>query len=596
MESTIYGDWVRLKRVIYVTGFFLLIAIHAAEAQWLTRSISLEPGWNAVYLDATPYPASCDAQFTNTAIDTVWKWNRSFSTVQFIDDPSQLIKPSDDWLMWRSPEEGVSYLDSLVQMQANRAYLIHVKTNAAGFVWRFKGRITVPDAKWYPYALNLMGFPVNPENPPTVGAFFEPTDEVSAGATSDAQVYAINPDGSAEWIRSVVRYTIEPHKAYWVGANNPGGYSGPLAVSPKGGLDFGQEVDTLEFSVQNLYSDRTLQVTLRPCASETAPEGQPEVAGSVPLSYFRPVPTNSPDSSWVPLKAEGLSASIEPLQYWTLLLAVRRADMAAYAPAGTNGAAYQSWLELTDSKQSLLTRIPVIAEKETLTRADTPDDDIPATYQSQGLWFGGVSLDQVSSPYFSGTNLLSTPSPFNFALMLHVDGSGKARLLQHVTLALAQDGSSTSEYSYVLLSGMDPSTPTDSPAVNRLACAAFPVMEPLELTGEASLTNGPLTGQILLDGNDPMNPFLHIYHPMHDNQNAEGVRYKNAVETLEVTRNITIEPHTKTNAVTSIAHSIWGTDFVEGTYREKITGLQTNSVIVQGVFYLRRISKDGTLE
>ncbi len=565
------------------------------RGQWITQTIRLNPGWNAVYLDVAPYPSLCDELLAGLPVETAWKWNRTFSTAQFVNDPSELIKPSPDWLMWRAPETEKSFLNTLSGLEANTAYMIHVATNAAPFDWSFKGRVVVPWSQWYPYSINLMGLTVNSTHPPSIGEFFRPTDEVAAGPYSDAQVFRVKSNGTVERIRATARYTVEPHVAYWIGANNPADYSGPLDIVPKGGLDYGEALQYLELTIQNLFTNAALTLTARPRASETPPAGQPDLAGAVPLSYYDTTVADTNTSPWVVLGANGITQSVGPSQTWTLMLAVRRGDLPPYLPPGTNGAAYQSWLEITDSQQTWLARVPVTAEEGLVTAMRGAGDSEPATYPAQGLWFGGVKLNRVSAPYFTGTNTVPTPAPFSFALLVHVDGTGQARLLQHVTLALTAVGTTTN-LAYILLGEMNPSLPTGARAVNRISSAAFPVMDPLPMTGTVVMANGTLAASITLDPNDPMNPFLHLYHPLHDNKDANGVSYTGAVETLAVTRDITLQFVSSTNQAASRMHAIWGSDFAEGSYQEVLTGLQRDPVKVSGLFYVRRISRDGDLE
>ena len=51
------------------------------------------------------------------------------------------------------------------------------------------------------------------------------------------------------------------------------------------------------------------------------------------------------------------------------------------------------------------------------------------------LWVGQATLNQVNAPAYTGTDLISTPAPMSLRLILHVDNTGQARLLQEVLLA-----------------------------------------------------------------------------------------------------------------------------------------------------------------
>jgi hypothetical protein len=125
--------------------------------------------------------------------------------------------------------------------------------------------------------------------------------------------------------------------------------------------------------------------------------------------------------------------------------------------------------------------------------------------------------------------------------------------------------------------------------VKRISSAAFPVMAPVSLS--SNLTN-TLTGTVIVDCNDPVNPFLHRYHPLHDNKDWEYRTYTNAVETRTIQRDLTLRFDPATNGT---ANPFWGVDARSGSYEETLSGLRAQPLIVQGQFTLRRISRINTL-
>ena len=80
----------RLTTSILFTGLFCLLANRAA-AQWVQQQIVLKPGWNAVFLEVDPNPADCDALFTGLPIESVWDWNRTSDTAQFVQNADSLL-------------------------------------------------------------------------------------------------------------------------------------------------------------------------------------------------------------------------------------------------------------------------------------------------------------------------------------------------------------------------------------------------------------------------------------------------------------------------------------------------------------------------
>ena len=87
---------------------------------------------------------------------------------------------------------------------------------------------------------------------------------------------------------------------------------------------------------------------------------------------------------------------------------------------------------------------------------------------------------------------------------------------------------------------------------------------------------------------DPVNPFLHRYHPMHDNQDWNWQPYTNAVETRTIVRDLALTFDSITNGS---ANPYSGVDRVSGVYQETLSGLRAQPIVMQGVFSLQRISQ-----
>ncbi len=239
---------------------------------------------------------------------------------------------------------------------------------------------------------------------------------------------------------------------------------------------------------------------------------------------------------------------------------------------------------MTDAGESLWVRVPVVAQKPEamLMRAELDEH-----HENEGLWVGSATLDQVNAPAYSGTNLLATPAPLTMRLIVHVDAFGHARLLHQVLLAWdsTQTNAPHTNGTYALFLH-DADVPANAEEVHRICSVAFPPMEPVLLAGE--FTNA-LAGAVIVAADNPANPFLHRYHPMHDNRDWDFEPYTNAVETLAVARAIMLdfgEPPTNL-----VHHPYWGVDQATGTYRETLTGLRVQPVHVEGEFHLERISR-----
>lgn len=562
----------------------LLVMPMPSLAQWLTQQIPLVPGWNAVYLEVQPEPRLCDEVFRDRPVQSVWKWDRRFSTIQFTVDPATLLPENPDWLMWLPPSDSRAFLNRLVELQGCQAYLIKVAANAAPFTLSVKGQVLIPRLDWYPHGLNLVGLPINPKHPPTFTEFFAYTPEVDTSLGYGNQLYRLDSTGRGLQIVQPARDRPQPGVAYWVGCARRPSYMAAIHVKPQGGtVDFGTVLSVNELSIRNPLPTRTLTACLQKRASEAAPltGGYPEVAGPVPMSVLVQDASNA--WVWVDFPTNGLTRALRPQEEWVLRLGVRRQEFTPYTPHNTNGFNYASVLEITDGAESLLIRVPVVAQPAGLLLGATAFDP------NEGLWVGQATVDQVNAPAYTD-DLLPTPAPASFRLLVHVDGYGRARLLQQVLLAwdstLTDAPHTNGAYALYANAAALPNNATD---VKRLSSTAFPLMAPLPMIG--SLSNN-LGGSVVVRFDDPVNPFLHRYHPMHDNKDWSFRPYTNAVETRTIQRDITLVFSPATNAP---ANPLWGVDAVSGTYRETLSGLRAQTLRVQGEFTLQRISRIDTL-
>jgi hypothetical protein len=188
-------------------------------------------------------------------------------------------------------------------------------------------------------------------------------------------------------------------------------------------------------------------------------------------------------------------------------------------------------------------------------------------------------------PAQSGT---ATPGRFKLRALLHVADSGVIKLLSKAylgPLAVAPNdlGIATSQS---LLKA------SDLVSARRISAAHLPAGR--VFTGSGNVTSGSsLAFTITLPYNDPTNPFVHPFHPDHDNKDARFAPVGEGVESYTVNRAATF---TFTSAPPSggvVAG--WGSSVIGGTYQEIITGLHSSSIQLDGTFELRRVSEIGTL-
>ena len=119
-----------------------------------------------------------------------------------------------------------------------------------------------------------------------------------------------------------------------------------------------------------------------------------------------------------------------------------------------------------------------------------------------------------------------TPS---FRVIVHVDAAGQAKLLQNVLLMWKNgvsdvDGRLVEPGRYVLVT--DEERVPDftgavlrdgHPVAHRISSTAFGFDDPITMTGSLGASDSTLSCDVTLGYSDPLNPFVHRYHPDHDN-------------------------------------------------------------------------------
>jgi hypothetical protein len=221
-----------------------LAALTVSGAVLRTQSVSLDAGWNAVFLEVTPEVAEPDALFEGMPVDIVATYFPTVSGVQFISDPSELPWKKPGWGVWYAPDHAEAAFGTLVEIAGNRAYLVHA-TRAVQ--WEISGTVAFQRLVWKPNSFNFVGLPVDASNPPTFAQFFG-----HSRAHATARFYKLD-GGSWRKITSPATEIVRAGVAYWVYCAGRSDYQGPLNVSFSGldRLDFGAAVDAAEITVRN---------------------------------------------------------------------------------------------------------------------------------------------------------------------------------------------------------------------------------------------------------------------------------------------------------------------------------------------------------
>jgi len=612
-----------IRRAICLLPVLLAALPWPAFAQWTNQTIVLRPGWNSVFLEIQPEPRECDAVFAGVPVESVWAWNRRFSPVQFIQDPEQLIPGQPDWLTYLPTSHLARATMNLFTLQGNRAYLVKLPDNAAQVSWTFSGRPIVRRLEWLADSFNFTGFHVEAVNAPTFQNFF-----ASSPAHAGQRVYRL-VNGLWSLVVSPTVTRLARGEAYWIFCRGQSTYAGPLqvAVEQGYGLDYGRILTEQTLTIRN-GSATSNTFTVRRLASALPPGTEtPALAGAVPVNYFQMTVTpNQVVARWLPLPPQ-LAMTLGPGQEWNLRLEAKRAEMTPFTPPpGVTDVLYQSLLELGDGAGS---RSLVGVTARGLTSFVGAGDGFRAAspgsltiHERAGLWVGSAAISKVNQP--ANANAASLPVPtaseFQFRILVHVDNSGQARLLQKViqmwkdgTFATDSNGLQTVDEPgrYVLVTddrlipNFTGATLRDGePVGRRMSSAAFGFRAPIPMTGNFGSTSGLLQCALSLDYADELNPFKHRFHPDHNNlddssqpqplpvrTSVQGLRY--TAESSSVRREIRLQ-FTSTDPE-NLTLAGFGDDQLAGVYRETITGLHKDALHLEGVFRLHHASRIGVL-
>jgi hypothetical protein len=594
-----------MKSFLTRTLLILLCALSGpawqARAQWLTQGMSLKAGWNAVYLHVDASYTTLESligEDPSSPIQEVWQWAPAPSTLQFVDSPQEPSVGGSQWLYWNRAPGSVNTLSRLTP---NAAYLVRVADGTSPFVWTLKGKPTPPNYQWTTTGLNFLGFPTPSSSPPTFDALLNAVPDLKRvveifyytggefGPTNPLKIFALRTQpatrGQAYWIRSGGIFNR---------------YFGPFEIqlATPSGIDFQEGVAQSRIVIRNL-NPRAVDVTLGLVPSETPPPGQTAIVQSPPLLVRGALNTsdltypfstlNGGSKSWTLAPAGQLGSEAE------VVLGLNRSAM-----PGNVGDLYAAVLRFSDSFNHSQVDIPVSAR----------------VGSTAGLWVGDVSVGQVqhylksyekgadgaplldaSGRYVvtnSNTSLGAVSRSFPLRLIIHNDGAGQAVLLQRVFYGMSRD---TNQIVATQEASLDPKQIGAARRISSIHLPWSAANVPWSFTGNLR-QGGSLTTTVNMPFDDQAsNPFLHTYHPDHDNLDATfSQKLPAGVESFGVRRQLTLNMTPPSSDFVSLTT---GSQALSGDYLETISFLGASGVTrqfqVAGTFKLNRLSPLATL-
>jgi hypothetical protein len=457
-----------------------------------------------------------------------------------------------------------------------------------------------PQYVWTSSGLNFIGFPT-PSSPVGYERFLQPVPSL----LDVSEIYRSSGGsfGAANPVRvfDLARTTMNRGDAVWMRVSSGyNRYFGPFEVSLPGSqsLSFGRTGTQISFRIRN-QTATTNVITLNLIPSETPPTGQSNIVGIPPLI---------------------LRGSVIPstLQYNYQELATNQPATLTLLPKGQAGSDVQVVLglarnRLAGSPGDLSAAVLQLSDTNGLLRVDL---GVSATKSSTaGLWVGEAQVtkvvqylktfdrDPVGKPVVKLTgnegaySVLYTnevvggvAKTFPLRLIVHDDGTNSV-LMQRVFLGL--DARTNS-----IVAAQQKSLMTERLSSARRISAAHLPWSATNAFWPMTLVSNVYRAQIVTPyDQSSVNPFIHQYHPDHDNLTATFSQVQpKGQESYGITRTIWLSPQA---AGTDYQTLTSGSMDRNGIYDETIaiegSGATARTFRVIGTFSLNRISDISTL-
>ena len=587
-----------------VAASFALFALSlTARAQWITQRINLKSGWNAIHLKVNPSVTDCATVFSSPNIDEVTWWNRD----RISDGTGSAIVDSFNWYRDPSKAEACTF----GHVVGDQRYLVHATSTVQLDVI---GTPAIPKGTIYLDESNLVGVNVNnlvsPGNEPTYYEYFMPF------YYRTPSWYEVSVENTPVRLSNSAKIT-DASKAVWLDAGGSGAtgiatFTGPFLLTLGNSdktvnwTDDATAVRTI--TVKNTSSEaRILRIERN--SSLEPPTGERRCAGDVALLR-----------DTIDWSAGYANHTYVPMSFpFTTNLAAGASFELGLKPdtsrmAATDAGDYMSVLVISDKGSTIagearpdgtcLYRVGVCAAGSLMS---------DAVSSAAGLWVGTVVLGEVNRAKTISTAeaewdsdaLMTAPHPFQFRLLVHIDGSRNAKILNEVFTAKATADGDTQllanrAAAIAFRAGHAGAT------IRRSASANFPFMEPLALEGGAFMDGGAtLSATYTQEYDDKTNPFVHSFHPQHDNiafnnqrpsKLGSGDEGTGEYESWGVTREISLT-FTSEDPTGAASADAWNRTITGGIYEETVHGLtgQGRPIKTRGAFRLTKVNDCPTL-
>ncbi len=534
----------------------------AAAAATVQQTFTLQPGWNAIHVEVEPEHPEIETVFAGVPVLSVWRFKPDAGGAQFIRDPAEGLENIEGWFGWFPQPRPEAFLSNLFLIDGGTSYLVRVDGGATHQV-TLSGKPKFRAPRWQPDAFTLTGLPVTASNGPSFAEYFE-----ASSAHTGQPVYRLAPNGQWQLVTSPASTVIEPGRAYWIRTEGNSSFQGPMQLV----LDQGE---SLEFSA----ALDEIRVVLR---NRSGAAGSFQIQrisnGAMPLQ-FRNEDPETQEVGWPDLQGTLVLDAPADKDVFLTLAAKRTAF---------NADRMEEVLAITDENgQRVLLGVGGNTKQPLLGARIAGGKAVTAVNGFAGLWVGDVLIDSVSQAQTGGTLPTPTNRPFKQRFLIHVNASGEARLLKDViqmweegTMQPSAADPSLQEVDepgrYVLITDKNliglysGATNVDGASVGiRYSTVAYDFSAPtMAFVGNFG-PGSEISASVVVASNLPTNPFLHKYHPDHDNLDANFLNP--AAEAYEVVRNIRfgfVAEDPSGGAVPG-----WGDSLVGGTFSDRRGGV-----------------------
>jgi hypothetical protein len=234
------------------------MASSAFAAHEITQNFTLNPGWNAVFLEVQPSNNAIEAVFQGIPLSSVWAYRTKGEPTEFVQDLDEGVVDKAQWLVYFDTNRVEKMFNNLFAVHANRPYFIKLAGSSAA-PWSVTGRPAVPSIDWQPGSFNLVGFALAPTNLPSVATFLSHSTSLVNQA-----VYRLTSTGTWRLVTAPASENVAKGESMWVYADTGTDYTGPVRVdiNDGNGIDYGGSVSEVDVKLVNVSAfDAVVTVT-----------------------------------------------------------------------------------------------------------------------------------------------------------------------------------------------------------------------------------------------------------------------------------------------------------------------------------------------